>query len=241
MALASWFLDFLDHIPVDLLHCMIQDMCLHSHYKQSLALLIQSTMFSSGTPAPPERRTRGGTVRRSQSRAGSIAGLAAGSEAGITPSSSRTGLRTRALPPRASSSRRQSLLPAGRTPSRAGSRLGSVALFDEDSVDGKDASNLLQADTEQIDNAGVLLKSDTHSVSILGGTLRAHLPAEVLDVLANSDFYSDPHAATLDVNAGYACLAGRTQCYVWSIARISEDEIAAPVSNFSLPARHSVR
>lgn len=191
-------------------------------------------MFSSGTPLPAERRTRGGTVRRSQSRAGSIAGLAAGADA-ASASPSKSGLRTRTLPQRASSSRRQSLLPTGRAQSRAGSRLGSVALPDEDSADGEDAILLLEKDSEQPDNQGILLKSDTHSVSILGGIPRAHLPAEVLEVLANSDFYSDPHAATLDVDAGYACLVGRSKCYVWSIAHISsKDETPTPVSDVPL-------
>lgn len=173
-------------------------------------------------------------MRRSQSRAGSIAGLAAGADA-ASASPSKSGLRTRTLPQRASSSRRQSLLPTGRAQSRAGSRLGSVALPDEDSADGEDAILLLEKDSEQPDNQGILLKSDTHSVSILGGIPRAHLPAEVLEVLANSDFYSDPHAATLDVDAGYACLVGRSKCYVWSIAHISsKDETPTPVSDVPL-------
>lgn len=179
-------------------------------------------MFSSGTPLPTERRTRGSTVRRSQSRAGSIANLA-GSDAGTPPPSARAGARTRTLAARAGSSRRQSLLPTGRTPSRAGSRLNSVALFGEDDAGGEDAMVSVDEDSEQVDNQGILLKSDTHTVSILGGAPRANLPAEVLDVLANSDFYSDPHTASIDINAGYACLVGKTKCYVWNIEQIHKD------------------
>lgn len=199
-------------------------------------------MFSSGTPGPAERRARGGAaVRRSQSRAGSIAALAAGSDAGTPPpAASRAGIRTRALSARAGSSRRQSLLPSGRPSSRTASRLGSAALFDEDTAE--DSILLLAEDEiEQQDDQGTLLKSDTHSVSILGGAPRSHIPTEVTEVLGNSDFYSDPHTAVLDIAAGYACLVGKSKCYIWSISEIAQEGNSSSVSllTYATPASTS--
>lgn len=180
-------------------------------------------MFSTGTPGPAERRTRGtAAVRRSQSRAGSIAALAAGSDAGTPPPVSRIGARTRTLPSRAGSSSRQSLVPSGRVTSRAGSRLGSTAPVDEvDTTGTEDGLLLIEDESDQQNDEGVLLKSDTHTVTILGSAPRSHLPTEVIEVLEKSDFYADPHTAILDSSSGYACLVGKSKCYVWSIVEIT--------------------
>lgn len=188
-------------------------------------------MFSSAPPAGAERRARGGAVRRSQSRAGSIAALAAGSNAGTPPPLAKTGPRPRGLSARAGSSRRQSLLPPGRTASRQSSRLSPADPVDEGSPEHDNAVLYMQDDSAQNEHEGVLLKSDTHAVTILGGLPRSFLPAEVIDVLANSDFYTDPHTAVLDTKAGYACLAGKTKCYVWSLEGALQSETDAdPVS-----------
>jgi nuclear pore complex protein Nup133 len=64
---------------------------------------------------------------------------------------------------------------------------------------------------------------------VLGGAPRSQLPAEVIEVLANSDFYSDPHTAVLDHAAGYACLMGKSNCYVWSISALLHQDNAIPV------------
>lgn len=122
-------------------------------------------------------------------------------------------------------------MPPGRAGSRAASRLGSSALVDDaDTTGGEDGLLLIEDESDQQNEQGILLKSDTHTVTILGGRPQAHIPAEAIDVLAKSDFYADPHTAVLDNSSGYACLVGKSKCYVWSIAEVLQSGASHNVS-----------
>ena len=99
-------------------------------------------------------------------------------------------------------------------------------------------------DVEALESRGILLKTESHAVSVLGGI--AALPAEVARVLEDSgeylltmmlltdlrfwlrcsdirllpDFYTDPYSALIDHETGYACLVGKQRCYAWSIQQV---------------------
>jgi hypothetical protein len=50
---------------------------------------------------------------------------------------------------------------------------------------------------------------------------------DLADFDVGLDFYTDPYSAILDHENGYACLSGRDQCYVWSLAQVSTQSLRA--------------
>lgn len=194
-------------------------------------------MFSSSTPVQSGRRTRGNSARQSVSRASSVAGLAALGDGGTPEPSAGTaggissfGARNRRNA--AGSSRRASLLPGSRTPARAASKASPLPTVElGESVE---QVNNAAFDSEGLDTStqetGVLLKTETHTVTALDANNLSNIPTEIREILLNSDFYTEPYLAVLEPAIGYACLIGRQHCHVWSLATLYPSTSSAPVS-----------
>lgn len=180
-------------------------------------------MFSA-TPAKKPHARASASVRRSQSRAASVAASAAGSPQ-PEGSTSRGG-------PGAAERRRTIASGNGQHAGYSGSVLQEET----------------PQDVAEMETMGILLKTETHAVSLYGGSL----PQEVTALLSHGsectypgselprensfltaapivtlDFYTDPYAAELDHASGYACLIGRERCYVWSLSRVSRAPLVA--------------